>query len=154
MRRKITAKDLLREISLRNRIAQFQDINLRELGTAAIPRVGIFWVGDTGTMYSESTSLREAVDYGNFRTHDGSHHDAWHRAVRHNPSWQGYEYEEVPRGRVVYRRHPKHPAFIVYMPDELRKHIGKILAEFKLPVGYTRFDCSDEHYRMLGRSSE
>jgi len=153
-KREVTVSDrpgqdkMLEEISLRNRIAEFQDLNRRAWGVAAIPRVGIFWVGSDGTVHAESTSLRDAVDYGDFKTHDGAHYEAWSRAIGRNPSWQAYEYEEVPRGRVVYRRHPKRPRFIVYMPEQLSPHCSKIEEEFKLPSKFTRFDFSDEHYSI------
>ncbi len=148
MRDRAAEKAMLEEISLRNRIAQFQDLNLRDLKVAAIPRVGIFWVGADGTVYSESTSLRDAVDYGDFRIHDGSHYDAWSRAVSSNPSWKGYEYEQISRGRVAYRRHPKKPRFIVYMPKELKRHESKIARAFFLPPGYIEYDYGDEHYEL------
>lgn len=150
MRERPTERDLLDEVALRNMIAKFKDLNLKTLNIAAIPRVGLFWMGLDGTVYPESTSLRDAEDYGDFKIHDGSHYDAWDSAVMQHPEWRGHEYEEIPRGRVVYRKAPKNPEFIVYMPKELRKHEGKIVTEFMLPSGHTRFDFSDEHYRFPG----
>ena len=89
---------MLEEVALRNAISIFR----RRSKKAATPEVGIFWIDGTGTMFAESVSLREAVDYGEFKIFDGSHIDLWDKAVSANPQWRGLEYEEVPRGRVVY----------------------------------------------------
>ncbi len=137
-------RKLLQEVALRNAISRFR----RFSRTGAIPEVGIFWIDGSGTMFGEGIPLRDAVDYGDFRIFDGSHVDLWSRAVKANPKWRGLEYEQVPRGRVVYRRDPKKPAFIVYMPKRLAKHKGRVISRFELPRGYVRFDFSDEHYRI------
>ena len=136
--------ELLQEIGLRNAIARFR----AESKTGEIPELGIFWMDKTGTLYAESVSLRDAVDYGECRTCEGSHHDLWSKAVSANPQWQGLEYTEIPRGRVVYKRHPKKPEFIVYLPTGIAKFKNKIIRRFNLPAAYVRFDTTDEHYRM------
>ena len=135
---------MLEEVALRNAIAMFRAASKKD----AIPELGIFWIDDSGTMFAESVSLRDAEDYGEFRIFEGSHVDSWDKAVRANPKWRGKEYEEVPRGRVVYRRDPKKPEFIVYLPKRIGKYKNKVVARFNLPSGHVRFDTSDEHYRM------
>jgi hypothetical protein len=136
---------MLDEVALRNAIIKFQRLNKKN----AIPEVGIFWIdGSTGKMFAEGISLREASDYGECRIFEGSHHDLWDKAVKTNPKWRGLEYEDIARGRVVYRRDPKNPEFIVYMPKQLMKHKGKVISRFKLPQGHVRFDITDEHYRI------
>jgi len=137
-------REMLQEVALRNAISKFRRLNRK----AAIPEVGIFWIDGLGTMYAESISLRDAADYGEFRTFEGSHLNSWDKAIRANPKWRGLEYEGIPRGRVVYRRDPKKPEFIVYMPKQLVKHKGKVISRFELPRGHVRFDFSDEHYRI------
>ena len=112
------------------------------------PQVGIFWLDDTGAMYSESIPLRDAVDYGECRTFNGSHYDLWSRAVAANPQWQGLEYEEIPRGRVVCCKDARKKQFVVYLPPKILKHRNKIIATFHLPAASVRFDTSDLHYRM------
>ncbi len=134
--------EMLQEVALRNAISKFR----RRSKTGAIPEVGIFWIDGSGTMFAESVSLRDAVDYGEFRTFGGGHDELWDNAVKANPKWKGLEYEEVPRGRVVYRRDPKKPEFIVYMPKQLAKYKGKVISRFELPRGSVRFDFTDEHY--------
>lgn len=136
--------ELLEEVALRNAIAKFRALSK----TKATPELGIFWIDDNGTMFSESVSLRDAVDYGECRTFEGSHFDLWSKAVLANPQWRGKEYEEIPRGRVVYLKHPKKPEFIVYLPERIGKYKNKVIERFKLPSDHVRFDMSDEHYRI------
>lgn len=116
--------------------------------TASIPEVGIFWIDSAGLMFAESVSLRDAADYGDCKTFEGSHYDLWGKAVRANPKWTGLEYEEIPRGRVVYNNVPERPEFVVYMPQRIIKYRDKVLVRFKLPPGHVRFDTSDEHYQV------
>ena len=72
----------------------------------------------------------------------------WSKAIRANPKWKGLEYEQIPRGRVVYRKDPKKPEFIVYMAKRSVRFKNKVVRRFNLPAGYVRFDFSDEHYQM------
>ncbi len=140
---------MLEEVALRDALAMFRRKNAASTGKASTPEVGIFWIDDCdGTMYAESVSLRDAVDYGEFKIFEGSHYDLWDKAIRANPKWRNLEYEEVPRGRVVYRKDPKKPEFIVYMPEQIAKHKGKVISRFSLPAGHVRFDFSDEHYQL------
>jgi hypothetical protein len=140
---------MLKEVALRNAIAMFRKKNANSKNMKpAIPKVGIFWIDLDGRMYAEGVSLRGAEDYGEFKIYDRSHFDAWDTAVSKNTKWKGLEYEDVCRGRVVYKRHPKKPVFIVYMPKQLSKSRHKVLSWFGLPSSHVRFDYSDEHYRM------
>jgi hypothetical protein len=138
-------KEMLDEIAFRNAIAMFRAASGKK---GAIPELGIFWIDDSGTMFSESISLRDAVDYGEFKIFDGSHFELWPNAVRANPKWRDREYEEIPRGRVVYKKDPKKPEFIVYLPRKLGKYKKKVIDRFNLPSRHVRFDMSDEHYRI------
>ena len=116
---------------------------------ASIPEVGIFWIDNTEAMFAESISLRDAEDYGDFKTFDGPHIDSWGKAVRAVPKWRGLEYEDIPRGRVVYRQDSA--SFVVYMPKAIVRFKGKVMNRFNLPVGHVRFDFGDEHYQMTAR---
>lgn len=133
---------LLEEIALRNAIAKFRAASK----TAAIPELGIFWIDSAGTMYAEGVSLRDAEDYGDFKNFAGAHYDIWDKVVRAVPKWQGKEYEDIPRGRVVYSKDPKKPVFVVYLPKQILKFKDKIISRFNLPVGHTKFDTTDLHY--------
>ena len=140
---------MLAEVHLRNKIALYRDLNAKRYGVAATPEVGIFWMGRSGkALHKKSVSLREAGSYGEFKTYDGSHHLEWAAATCAFPQWQGMEYEDLPRGRVVYFTSPGENRFIVYIPRVLRRHESKILTAFMLPPGHTQFDYANEHYRV------
>jgi len=137
---------MLEEVALRNAISMFRAASRGK--KAAIPELGIFWLDDSGEMFAESVSLRDAEDYGDFKIFGGNHYDLWSKAVRANPKWRDLEYEDIPRGRVVYKKDPKKPMFIVYLPKRIGKYKNNIIGRFNLPSGHVRFDMSDEHYRM------
>ena len=141
-------KKMLEEVALRNAISKFRRINSASMKRAATPEVGIFWIDNHGKMFAASVSLRDAEDYGEFRIFDGSHIEIWEKAIGTVPKWRHLEYEQIPRGRVVYRRDPKKPVFIVYMPMRIGKFKNKVASRFSLPSGHVRFDFDDEHYQI------
>ena len=115
----------------------------------SIPEVGIFWIDDSdGTMFAESVFLEDAEDSGDFKDFGSSHYVVWEKAVRANPKWKNSEYEQIPRGRVVYKKDPTKPEFIVYMAKKSVRFKSKVIRRFKLPTGHVRFDFSDEHYQL------
>ena len=122
---------------------------------ASIPEVGIFWIDMAGLMFAESVPVNSVKDYGGFKGLDTSHYDVWNKAIRTNPKWKGLEYEDVPRGRVLWEAgaNGKDNMFIVYLPKEILKFKGKVVSRFDLPSGHIRFDTSDEHYSMAAGSS-
>jgi hypothetical protein len=143
------AKVLLEEISLLNRIAKFKDINLARTRVASVPEVGVFWVDTaTGKVYADKSPLNDADDVGTAKIHTRGHYDVWRQVQVKNPKWKGSEYEDVPRGRVVYFKDPQNPKFIVYTNKILgkSKFMKAIAAEFNLPYGYYDFDFTDDHY--------
>lgn len=147
MRNRLAETAMLREIHLRNLIAKYQEFNRKEYAVAAIPQVGLFWLSLDGRSFHKSAvSIRDAVDYGDFRICEASHHDEWANAVRANPRWSGKEYEDVPRGRVVLSMLPRRDRFVVYLPHELKRHQKKIARAFSLPPSSTVYDETDEHY--------
>ena len=66
------------------------------------PRVGIFWLLGNGSLLVDSTPLAEAEPYGECLTHPRSHIDQWAEFQRNAIVPRDTEYEEMPRGRVVY----------------------------------------------------
>jgi len=141
-------KMMLEEVALRNAVVKFRRINEAKTKKALTPEVGIFWIDSDGTMFADSVSLTDAEDSGGFKDYGSSHYVMWAKAVRANPKWKGLEYEQIPRGRVVYKKDPKKPEFIVYMDKGSSKFKAKVIRRFNLPAGSVRFDFSDEHYQM------
>lgn len=146
--RQIRAKEMLTEVFLRNKIAMYRDLNREEYKIAAVPRVGIFWYDiSQGKIFSRSSSLRDAEDFAGNKIHRDTHYETWRSVQRENPKWKGMEYEDVPRGRVVYEADPKKPMFVVYLPKELSRVKSKIQRHFNIPSGHVRFE-QDEHYEL------
>ena len=149
---------MIEEVHLRNMIAKYRDINLAKRKVAAIPQVGIFWYDmATNKVYSAASTIRDAEGYGNILIYDGTHYENWNWIRMQNPKWKKVrDYEDIPRGRVVYEKDPKKPVFIVYAPRELNNSKAKraIRSEFGLPSGHVKFDFTDEHYSLAASEIE
>jgi hypothetical protein len=65
------------------------------------PSVGIFWIVG-GKLLIDSSALSEAEAYGDFKTHSDDHIVVWEKLQRKGVAPAAMEYEEAPRGRVVY----------------------------------------------------
>lgn len=119
------------------------------------PAVGIFWcVG--GALLIDRSVLAEAEPYGDFLTHAHGHYERWEE-------WQalggpglvakGYpvviastEYEEWPRGRVVYETMQRR--FILYADRRLQR--PEVIILIKKAFGLEQVETvvlSDSHYR-------
>jgi hypothetical protein len=114
---------------------------------ATEPRVGIFWLVDGKTLI-DSTSLSEAAPYGDHLTHPRGHIDVWEQWRLSGLVSQEMEYEEPPRGRVIY--HTKTRRF-TFLADRCilrdKNVVRRIMLELKLPRN-TETD-TDSHYRCL-----
>jgi hypothetical protein len=152
---KLELRKLCAEMYLRNQISRFRDINLTARGEAVTPYVGIFWMDLEQTkVYSDKTPLDEAEDYGKCRIHRQCHYDTWKNIVLLNPKWKGMEYEDIPRGRVVFERNVRKSRFWIYLCPACsrRSRIKKeIINEFKLPEGFYEFRYDDEHYVLWSK---
>jgi hypothetical protein len=123
-----------------------------------MPSVGIFWVLDRRSkpvqLLIDACPVESAEIYGDFRTH-GGHHDYWQslaslgaaalkrRGLPSAPLWS--EYEEWPRGRVVFLMSTAR--FIVYADRKLRSPttVASILSAFG--IDDVPFDTrTDAHY--------
>jgi len=116
------------------------------------PRVGIFWLVDEKLVF-DTTPVSQAEDYGALRIHAGNHLSVWERLREKNIVPVEMEYEEAPRGRVMYdtknRRFSLLADRCILRRKELVSHIRK---EMRLPKN-TSTD-TDHHYRCfqcLGR---
>ena len=131
--------------------------------TANEPLVGIFWgVPEAGryTLVTDATVLSKAEIYGEFLTHPGGHYEVWEAwreqgiaslARRGLPRTIAYqEYEDCPRGRVVY--HQPNDLFTVYADPLLQglDVVAQIVVAFKL-TGKRHEVRGDAHYRTSAR---
>ncbi|KQU05131.1 hypothetical protein ASG60_00055 [Methylobacterium sp. Leaf469] len=126
------------------------------------PSVGIFWGVPDGrrtVLVTDRTPLAVAETYGDCLTHPHGHYEIWEtwRALgatelrrRGMPAAiAGHEYEELPRGRVVYMRTPA--LFTLYADRHLQRPeaITELVRLFGLD-GERHLVRSDVHYRTLG----
>jgi len=65
------------------------------------PHVGIFWL-IKGKVIIYSASLNDAEDCGDFKIHPRSHEEVWSVLQKSSDAPTDVEYEEAPRGRVMY----------------------------------------------------
>ncbi|TXN42379.1 hypothetical protein [Methylobacterium sp. WL7] len=127
---------------------------------AGAPSVGIFWgVPDPDgsiILVVDRTPLAEAEPYGTFLTHPRGHYEVWETWRRLTPAGRTsrelpgaivwHEYEECPRGRIVYSRTTE--TFIVYADRRLQGPalVSQIVQAFGLIT--QRYSVqSDSHYR-------
>jgi hypothetical protein len=144
--------------SLTGGIANSPNENLPHAAIA--PSVGIFW-GVADVLVTDRSTLAEAEAYGDCITHPRGHYECWQE-------WQalggtrlvakGYpakiaqtEYDEWPRGRVVYET----PAnrFVLYADRQLQR--PEIVAALKTIFGLATADVivkSDLHYQTRSAS--
>ena len=109
------------------------------------PLVGIFWL-IKGKLLIDCTPLSEAERYGDFLTHPRGHAEVWDRYRRNGTVPPETEYDEPPRGRVMYNMKTRQ---FTLLADRciLKKKvlISQIKKQMRLPnnteVG------EDSHYR-------
>ena len=111
------------------------------------PRVGIFWVL-SGEPLIDCAPLSEAEPYGDHLTHPRGHAEVWEQYHRNGAVSPDMEYEEAPRGRVMYNTKTRR---FTMLADRCilkrRDMVAKIMSEMKLPRN-TATD-TDSHYRCL-----
>jgi hypothetical protein len=111
------------------------------------PRLGIFWLAD-GKLLIDSAPLSECEQYGDHLNYPGSHINVWEqwRQVGNAPAES--EYEEFPRGRVIYDTKAKRFALLADRCILKQKNLtAKIRSELYLPKTLT--SRTDSHYRCF-----
>jgi hypothetical protein len=110
------------------------------------PRVGIFWLV-AGRLVVDGTPVNRAEDYASCKTHGRSHDEHWQHLTRAGAIAEG-DYEEHPRGRIVYET--KADQFTIYADKCIIKKksvVREIMREMNLPAG-TKVS-TDPHYRCF-----
>jgi hypothetical protein len=115
---------------------------------ASMPKVGIFWLIDN-KLVADSNPWRQADLHGGFYCGKNGHAVIWKTLQRLRPQWQGKEYTDFARGRVLFDS--MEAVFLVYSSQAIVNSLDlkkMILAEFKLPMAATKF-TADYHYEDL-----
>jgi hypothetical protein len=125
--------------------AQARNLAVRRSRLASMPEVGLFWLIDN-KLVADSIPWRQADLHGGFYSGKNDHAVFWGTLQRLRPQWQGKEYTDFPRGRVLFDS--MEAVFFVYSSwgivnsSNLKK---MIFAEFNLPLAATKF-VADYHY--------
>jgi hypothetical protein len=120
---------------------------MKQTTTASKPeaRVGIFWIVD-GELLIDSTLLSEAEEYDDFRIHPRDHISVWETFQQNHTVPADIEYEEFPRGRVIYNTKTQRFRFLADKCILREKSVvRKIMLALHLPRN-TQLD-EDSHYR-------
>ena len=110
------------------------------------PHVGIFWVVD-GKPLIDRTPIGGAEDYGDFKTHPRSHLDVWTLFQQKGTVPADVEYEEFPRGRVMFNTKTRQFTFLAdrcILRD--KSMVSTIMSAMNLP-GKNTDKGTDSHYR-------
>jgi len=112
------------------------------------PHVGIFWLF-RDRLIIDATPLSEAEPYGSAMTHPRSHIDHW-TWLQHNRAVPvDTEYEQCPRGRIVYdQREQRYHLLADKCILGRRDVVAGIMEAMNLPPGKTS-EGRDEHYRCF-----
>ena len=121
------------------------------------PHLGIFWVlqmpNGEAQLLAVGCPMDQAETYGDCLTYGPGHYETWaqwRRGTHIDPVLRAivraYEYEDWPRGRIVFDR--SRNLFILYADSKLLTPatIGRIETQFHLPAERTEVQ-SDLHYQ-------
>ena len=111
-----------------------------------VPNVGIFWVLGKRILI-DGTPITQAEGCSDFKIHDGDHYTVWGTYQKAAVVSEDLEYEDVPRGRVMYNT--KTEQYLLLADRCILKDPGlvsRIEGKMNLPHDSTRIG-SDDHYR-------
>ncbi|TPI65546.1 hypothetical protein FJ420_11760 [Mesorhizobium sp. B3-1-3] len=127
--------------------------------------MGFFWIvvdrNCRDAILADAIGLADAEHYGELLTHPGGHFDYWETMKQRGPAWlRGKklsaqllqtEYEDWPRGRVVFS--PNEACFFVYADARIktRARIALVRAAFQIS-DVNLMIREDSHYRPLSPS--
>ena len=112
------------------------------------PRVGIFWlIGNR--LIIDSTPLNAAEPYGECLGHAKSHIDFWAERQALGEVPRDTEYEEHPRGRVVFNSKTERYSFCADRCILKKKSVVKrIMTAMRMPIEMSDI-IADSHYRCF-----
>lgn len=113
--------------------------------SAAEPEVGIFWFW-RGQPVVDGTPVSESKSYGKMIMYTGDHAHFWYALQRNNLVPRDVEYDEIPRGRVVYDTASR--TFTMYADRCILKDKGavdRLKSAFGIPASTAT--STDPHYR-------
>ena len=112
--------------------------------------IGIFWIYNS-QIYLKSIDKNEIKAINCFIDSDFSHYKTWDDISLQHKDFYLYEYEDIPRGRVVYSVEKQ--IVIIYANDNIvisDEARSLIIDRFKLKTKKVIFKY-DEHYGILNK---
>jgi hypothetical protein len=110
------------------------------------PQVGIIFFFDH-KLWIESTPVQKAAGHGNFKDHDGDHVTYWDGLLKEGKVPEDEEYQNVPRGRVVFHADTGRYHLLLDRCILRRKSlVATIISQMGLPANATE-RSTDFHYR-------
>jgi hypothetical protein len=110
--------------------------------------LGIFWIYKSKIFFkSIQFDYRKAIN--GFIDSDFAHYQVWDEISLQNKDFYLYEYEDIPRGRVVYD--VENSQYIVYAHKDIinsDKAKALIINSFNLKIDNVVFKY-DEHYKII-----
>jgi len=126
-------------------VSVMNDLSKKEPSDAVNAQVGIFWLVGKRLVLA-GTPLAEAEPYGEYKNFPTSHVKHWAKLQRDGRVSPEVEYDEPPRGRVVYNTKTQQ---FTLMADRCiignERLIGRIKNELHLPQNTEV--VTDSHYR-------
>lgn len=113
--------------------------------TPSEPRVGIVFLV-RGQVFLESTPLSEAEVHAGCKDHEGGHAQFWKELLANRAIPVGSEYDEYPRGRIVY--HLATQRFAMMLDRCFQDHrdvVTTIIESLYLPADRV-YESDDSHY--------
>ena len=107
--------------------------------------MGIVWLVGRRLIF-DSTPVAEAEDYGDCKTHGRSHSDCWTELQKRGTVPRNAEYDQYPRGRVVYNRRTRQ--FRLMLDGCIIRNtrlVSRIMGKLSLPKNTNVL--ADSHYR-------
>ncbi len=113
---------------------------------AGVPEVGIIFLVK-GKPFIDSVLVTEAEGHAHFKIHSRDHYQYWGQLQGMGAVPKDMEYDEVPRGRVVYNTATrKYTLFLDRCILKNKRLVSRIIAQMNLPLENAETD-TDSHYR-------
>jgi hypothetical protein len=111
------------------------------------PRVGIFWMLADGSLLVDSSPLSAAEGYADCLTHSRSHIDVWAELQSSGRAPTDVEYEEYPRGRVIFDTRQDRWVIMADRCILRRKDLMRKISALTNLSGMRTETSPDSHYR-------
>jgi len=107
--------------------------------------IGIFWVVGGCEVDGYKETIPDGIKYGDTIQPSRDHYEYWDEFTRDYPMFKRFEYDQIPRGRVVY--FPKEEKFRIITSKEVARDRCLINAvrKFYRLIGKVEV-ITDEHY--------